>query len=77
MKSFETRFAAFLIWGHGGGYRDEILSLISSSPRICVRWLGYKKLKSIKPLVKCAYKNDYAPIAQLGEKLKYLSSVPA
>lgn len=70
----KNRFDYFLIWGHGQGYKDEIIELINKDENIDILRIQDYKAQNIRKLVKAIYSYDYAPFHHLKNKTKYLMS---
>lgn len=73
----ESRYDSIIIWGHGLSYFEEILMMVRNVDEFdIVRIVKYKP-SNIKKFISKVYSYDYAPLAHLKSKIKYLEKVEA
>lgn len=71
----KSRFDSIIIWGHGLQYLDEILNMIRQEDCFEIKRIIKHRPSSMKSFVKKVYSYDYAPLAHLKSKIKYLESI--
>ena len=73
--SRESRYDSIIIWGHGLPYLGEILRMLRNIDTFdIVRIVKYKP-SNMKKFIRTVYSYDYAPLAHLKSKIKYLEKV--
>lgn len=71
----DSRFDSIIIWGHGLSHLEDILTMIREVNSFdIVRIIKYKP-SSMKKFIRKVYSYDYAPLAHLKSKIKYLEKV--
>jgi hypothetical protein len=71
----ESRYDSIIIWGHGLSYLEEILMMLRKIETFdIVRIVKYKP-SNMKKFIRKVYSYDYAPLAHLKSKIKYLEKV--
>lgn len=73
--SKESRYDSIIIWGHGLSHLEEILMMLRNIDTFdIVRIVKYKP-SNMKKFIRKVYSYDYAPLAHLKSKIKYLEKV--
>lgn len=72
----ELRYDYFLVWGHGIGHLDQMLSMIRNHPALKVVLIKNHLPQTVEELVTVVYSFDYAPIEHLKGKTEYLKRTP-
>ena len=77
MIEIETRgrFDALIIWGHGLEFADDIMGMVRDTECFEIVRVIKHCPKNMKAFVRKVYSYDYAPIAHLKSKVRYLESV--
>jgi len=71
----ESRYDSIIIWGHGLSHIEEILMMIRNIKTFdIVRVVKYQP-SNMKKFIRKVYSYDYAPLAHLKSKIKYLERV--
>lgn len=70
-----SRYDSIIIWGHGLQYKDDILDMVRETDGFEIVRIVKHKPKNMKRFVNQVYSYDYAPLAHLKSKIKYLQSV--
>ncbi|WP_010433905.1 hypothetical protein [Vibrio cyclitrophicus] len=70
-----ARLDTIIIWGHGLQDLDNILELIRETEQFEIIRLIKHRPKNMKKFVNQVYSYDYAPLAHLKSKIKYLRKV--
>lgn len=79
MKSLhkESRYDSIIIWGHGLSHLEQILMMLRNIDTFdIVRIVKYQP-SNMKKFIRKVYSYDYAPLAHLKSKIKYLEQVEA
>ena len=71
----KTRLDTIIVWGHGLVHLEGILDMIRSTEHFTVMRIIKHKPKNMKRFVNKVYSYDYAPLAHLKSKIKYLQKV--
>ncbi len=77
MLQKESRYDSIIIWGHGLSHLEEILTMIREIGSFDIVRIIKHKPSSMKKFVRKVYSYDYAPLAHLKSKIKYLEKVEA
>ncbi len=70
-----ARLDTIIIWGHGLQELDNILKMIRETEQLEIIRLIKHRPKNMKKFVNQVYSYDYAPLAHLKSKIKYLRKV--
>ena len=71
----KSRYDSIIIWGHGLSHFEEILMMLRNIDTFnIVRIVKYKP-SNMKKFIRKVYSYDYAPLAHLKSKIKYLEKV--
>lgn len=73
----DSRYDSIIIWGHGLSHLDDILTMIREIDSFDIVRIIKHKPASMKKFVRKVYSYDYAPLAHLKSKIKYLEKVEA
>lgn len=71
-RSSKSKYAYFLIWGHGLGRSKEVIRQIRDDKNFDILKIKYHDVDNINTFVKQIYSQDYAPLQHLKGKTKYL-----
>lgn len=71
----ESRYDSIIIWGHGLAHLNEILTMIRNVDTFDIARIVKYKPSNMKKFIRKVYSYDYAPLAHLKSKIKYLESV--
>lgn len=74
--SKDSRYDSIIIWGHGLSHLEDILTMIREVGSFDIVRIIKHKPASMKKFVRKVYSYDYAPLAHLKSKIKYLEKVP-
>ena len=69
------RYDAFIIWGNGLQYIDEILKIIRYEPTLDILRIEEKSINDMRTFIMAVYACDTVPLYHLEAKLKYLFEV--
>jgi hypothetical protein len=71
----DSRFDSIIIWGHGLSHLEHILAMIREIDSFDIVRIIKHKPSSMKKFIRKVYSYDYAPLAHLKSKIKYLEKV--
>ncbi|ETX12583.1 hypothetical protein MUS1_03080 [Marinomonas ushuaiensis DSM 15871] len=71
----DSRYDSIIIWGHGLSHLEDILTMIREKDAFDIVRIIKHKPTSMKKFVRKVYSYDYAPLAHLKSKIKYLEKV--
>ena len=71
----QSRYDSIIIWGHGLSHLNEILTMIRNVDTFEIARIVKYKPSNMKKFIRKVYSYDYAPLAHLKSKIKYLESV--
>lgn len=72
-KNFNSRYDCIVVWNHGFNFLEDILSELRQTNNIEIVLIHHHSCRSMKKLVRNIYSYDYAPLAHLKSKIKYLN----
>lgn len=71
----DSRYDSIIVWGHGLPYLEHILTMIREVDDFDIVRIIKHEPASMKKFVRKVYSYDYAPLAHLKSKIKYLEKV--